>query len=83
MQFQLTREFLDQLRSSLQSSSEQEVISLVGELHAADIAEIVEELEIEEAKILYSYLDAEKASEVLINIDEDIRDKHIAAFTSK
>lgn len=83
MQFQLTREFLDQLRSSLQSSSEQEVINLVGELHAADIAEIVEELEIDEAKILYSYLDAEKASEVLINIDEDLRDKHIAAFTSK
>lgn len=83
MQFQLTKEFLDELREALKASSEQSVLNLVGDLHSADIAEIVEELEIEEAKILYSFLDAEKASEVLINIDEDIRDKHIAAFSSK
>lgn len=83
MQFQLTKEFIENLRESLDDRSEEQVLNLIGELHAADVAEIVEELEVEEAKVLYSYLSAEKASEVLINIDEDIRDKHIASFTSK
>jgi len=83
MQFQLTKEFLDDLKLALETNSEQGVLNLIGDLHAADVAEIVEELEIEEVKIFYSFLDAEKASEVFINIDQDIRDKHVSAFTSK
>jgi magnesium transporter len=83
MQFQLTKEFLSELETSLEANNESQVVALLEEIHAADIAEIVEELDLNHAKLLYSYLDGNTASEVLTNLDEDIRDKHVSSFTPK
>ena len=83
MQFQLTKDFLSELETSLEANNESQVVALLEEIHAADIAEIVEELDLNHAKLLYSYLDGNTASEVLTNLDEDIRDKHVSSFTPK
>lgn len=83
MAFQLTRDFIENLEQALAQNSETLVLELIGHLHAVDIAEIVEELDKDSAKKLYSFLDAEKASEVLINTDEDVREDQLSAFTSK
>jgi magnesium transporter len=80
MQFELTKEFVENLKDLIDHKSEKEVCSLVEELHAADIAEIMEELSTEEAKFIYLLLDGEKASDVLVEIDEDDRKRFLKAI---
>ena len=53
------------------------------ELHAPDIAEIFDELQIEEAKYVYKQLDENIAADVLIELEDDVREKFLASLTSK
>lgn len=80
-QFELNREFLDDLREALFRNREEQVLSLVRELHIADIAEILSELELEEALLLYKYLDADKAANVIAELDRDVRERFFAALS--
>jgi magnesium transporter len=80
MNFELNREFIDSLRLLIETNKENQVSELLDELHAADIAEIMESLSIEEAKYIYLLLDGEKASDVLIEIPEDDRRRFLNAL---
>ncbi|NOY95662.1 MAG: magnesium transporter [Chlorobi bacterium] len=80
MQFELTKEFVDKLRQLIANKSEKEVKALVKEVHPADIAEIMEELSMEEAKYLYQLLDGEKASDVLLEIPDNDRRRFLKAL---
>lgn len=80
MNFELTREFIDNLRMLIDSDDQQQVSELLRELHAADIAEIMEVLTMEEARYIYLSLDGEKASDVLIEIPEDDRRRFLNAL---
>jgi magnesium transporter len=71
MQFELTREFLTDLRDALAASDEVRVLELIGDLHAADVAEVLDDLSSQESKVLLQYLDAAKASNAIINLDEE------------
>ena len=75
MQFELTREFVDKIRELIESGNEVEIKGLVGDLHPADIAEIMDKLSLEEAKHIYLLLDGETASDTLIEIPENDRRK--------
>lgn len=52
-------------------------------LHPADIAEIVDELNTEEAKFIFAHLDDDRQGEVLMELDEDVREGFIETFNSK
>jgi len=73
MQFKLTREYVDHLQEFIKEKRDKEVVELLGELHPADIAEIMDELSMEEARYIYLLLDGQKASDVLVEIPEDDR----------
>ncbi len=73
MQFEISREFIEQLREFIENEQEKEVKGLIADLHPADIAEIMEELSMDEAQFIYMQLDDEKASDVLIEIPEHDR----------
>lgn len=77
MQFELTREYIDQLKKIIEEKREAEAIGLMKELHPADIAEIYDELSIEEAKFLYLLLDGDTAADVLAELEEDDRDRFL------
>ncbi len=80
MNFELNREFIDNLRMLIEANDEKQVAELLEELHPADIAEIMDALNMEEAKYIYLLLDGEKASDVLIEIPEDDRKKFLNAL---
>jgi magnesium transporter len=80
MTFELTREFLDDLRESIEHKDEVGVFKMIQELHAADIAEIYKYLNGEESKFIYLLLDKEKSADVLIEMDEDTREKILEAL---
>ncbi|RUT79294.1 magnesium transporter [Ancylomarina longa] len=77
MQFELTREYIDILKTIIENKNEAEAIALMKELHPADIAEIYDELNIEEAKFLYLLLDGDTAADVLAELEDDDRDRFL------
>jgi len=83
MQFKLTREFLENLREGISSGDKDVLAEMVNELHAADIAEILDELDLEEAISLYRILPGEKVSDVLVHLEEDVRDRFLESLTAK
>ncbi|MFC2097281.1 magnesium transporter [Bacteroidota bacterium] len=83
MPFQLTKEFIITLKEIINEKDEKKAISLINELHPADIAEIYDEISIEEAKFLYFLLDGEKAADVLVELEEDDREKFLRAIPSE
>ena len=82
MQFELTKELIENLRDIIHSNDEVAAVKLMEELHAADIAEIYDELNIDEAKFLYLLLDKEKAADVLAELEDDDRDRFLEALPS-
>lgn len=86
MAFELSTIFLDDLREAIGENQREKVYQLIKELHHADIAEILDELNLEEAQFLYKVLneeDKETASAVLMELEEDVRIKFLASFSSR
>lgn len=83
MHFELTREYLDELKSGIQLQDEALVKKLTNELHPADIAEIFDELDIEEARYVYLHLDPDKGADLLIELEEDVRERFLSSLSSK
>ncbi len=83
MQFELTNDFLQKLRDAIYKQNGAYVISQLHELYPPDIAEIFNELEIEEAKYVYKQLDDQLATDVLVELDDDVREEFLASLTSK
>lgn len=80
MNTELTREYISELRSIIDVKDDSAALEKLKALHPADIAEIYEGLSIEEAKYLYLLLDPEKASDVLVELEEDDREKFLQAL---
>ena len=73
-----TPEYLDRIRSIIAAGDEEAARRELAELHPADIAELYQELGIEEAEFLYKLLDDDLAADVLMELDEDDRRKLLA-----
>ena len=83
MNFELTIKFIDELKAALEASDERRMIELVGDLHAADIAEVLDEIDIDDAQKLCQILPGHKASDVLIELEEDVREKFLEILSPK
>jgi magnesium transporter len=81
-QFELTREYIDDLRVLIEQEQSEKIIELLSDLHPADIAEVYEELNIDEAKYTFLLLDKEVAADVLAELEEDDRKKFLQVIPS-
>ena len=83
MQFELTKEFISDISNAINKGDSHFIVSHVNELHPADIAEIMDYVNLQEAQYIYELLDEEQAADVLVEIDEDVRDKFLASLSAK
>lgn len=83
MNFELTKEYVENLKSIIQQGDEKMALQLISPLHAADIADIYDDLTIDEAKFLYLLLDGEKAADVLIELEDDDRQRFLKVLPSE
>ncbi|MCO4813208.1 MAG: magnesium transporter, partial [Flavobacteriales bacterium] len=83
MQFELTKEFLEILISAIERENLSWIKENVCELHDADITDILDELETAEASYLYNFLDEETQGDILMDLDEDLRQNLIQSFSTK
>ncbi|WOD45091.1 magnesium transporter [Hwangdonia lutea] len=75
IQFELTKELVEQVEQLIEANNDKELRKLLNEFHYADIAEILDELNLEEAMYVIKLLDSETTSEILMELDEDNREK--------
>jgi magnesium transporter len=83
MAFQVTDSFLDNLRHALAEGNENAVREIFYDLHPADVAEVLNDLEDDEAVTAYKYLDGEVAPEALLLLEDDKREKILEGLSSK
>ncbi len=83
MQFELTNKFLESLHKAIREQNGAFVAEQLKELYPPDIAEIFNKLKIEEAKYVYKQLDEQIAADVLVELDDDVREEFLASLTSK
>jgi magnesium transporter len=81
--FQLNDEILSQFKSDIEQRNASALKNRAGEYHYADLAEIVDELSIDEGIYLIKLLDSEKTSDVLTEVDEDIRESILELLSVK
>ena len=83
MQFELTKKILSDISQAIADGDKSFIKKNVSDLHSADIAEILDNVDLAEAHFIYHQLDDEKASDVLVEIDEDIREKFLESLSAK
>jgi magnesium transporter len=77
MQFELTRDFIEELTALIEARNDTLAWSKIKDLHPADIAEIFNELDPDESAYLYNLLDSDKSADVLAELGEDEREQFI------
>ena len=82
MAFELTRKYINILQEIIDNKDEVKAKKMLQNLHAADIAEIYDELNVLEAKFIYLLLDGEKAADVLAELEDDDREKFMKILPS-
>lgn len=65
--------FLDKILELIEKEDAIQLKTILSEMHPADIAELCDELDIDEARFIYRQLDNETAADVLIEMDEEAR----------
>ena len=83
MRFTLTKEFIDVIRQKYVEQDTSWFHENVLELHYADIAEILDQLTNDEAKFIYFLVDEDTQADILMELDEDVRDRFLASLTTK
>lgn len=83
MQFEITQEFLTQVLGYINNKDDKNLTLLMNELHYADITEVLEELNFDEAIYIIKLLDSEKTADVIAELDEDVREKVLQSLSSK
>lgn len=81
--FKLTDELLEEIQQLIAEQKNAELQMMMQEFHYADIAEIADELDVDEATYLIKLLDSEKTSDILAEMHEDIREAVLNNLTAK
>lgn len=83
MAFEITNDLFENLTSLIQNNDDKAISKLFADVHYADIAEVLDEVNFDEATYIIKLLDSEKTSEILTELDEDIREKILENLSAK
>ncbi|AWX44902.1 Magnesium transporter MgtE [Flagellimonas maritima] len=81
--FKLTDELIAEIQQLIEAKKNADLQLLMKEFHYADIAEIADELTVDEATYLIKLLDSEKTSDIIAEMDEDIREAVLNNLSAK
>ena len=83
MKFELTKEFISDLSDAIASGNSTLISNKLQDLHAADIAELLDEFETTEVKYIFDLLDEEVSADVLAELEEDVREELLSNLSAK
>ena len=80
---EITTQLIERISKEISKENTGKLHSLIRDLHVADIAEILEKLPITDAQFLYQFIAEEKSAEILVELDDDLREDFLADLTAK
>jgi magnesium transporter len=83
MEFKVSKEFIQQLEEHIVKKNDNELEILLNDLHHADIAEILDELDFDEATYIFKVLDSDKTAEILLELEDDLRENILGRLSPK
>lgn len=83
MEFKISKELIQELEQLIQNKSDQKLELLLNDMHHADIAEVLDELEFDEATYIFKVLDSEKTAEILLELEDDLRENILSRLSPK
>ena len=83
MEFKISKELIQELEQLIQNKNDQQLEVLLNDLHHADIAEILDELDFNEATYIFKVLDSEKTAEILLELEDDLRENILSRLSAK
>ncbi|AMA50327.1 MULTISPECIES: magnesium transporter [Flavobacterium] len=83
MEFKITPEFIAQIEHLVNENRAQELENLLQDIHFADIAEILDELDEYRANYVFKILDSEKTADALLELDDEVRIKILKNLSAK
>jgi magnesium transporter len=83
MEFKISKDLILELEQHIVNKNDAELERLLSDMHHADIAEILDELDFEEATYIFKVLDSEKTSEILLELEDDLRENILKRLSAK
>jgi magnesium transporter len=74
---------IDLIRGAIKENRKEFLLEIINELYPADIAEYMDDLSLDEAKYLYTLLEKEEAADVLMELEEDVRERFLESFSTQ
>ena len=81
--FELSKELIDNISDLILNKNNKEIKKIVRTLHYADLAELINELKFDESLYLLKLIDSDKTSDVLTELDDDLRERVLKEFSEK
>ncbi|MCB9260856.1 MAG: magnesium transporter [Flavobacteriales bacterium] len=81
--FQLNKEFVDEFLIHIESRNEEELYATLEMLYPADIAELFDELNLEQAVYITSLLPSSKKVDMLAELEPDVRKRFYEGYTKE
>src|SRR4051812_7062783 len=78
--FELDSDFVDEVAAALRASDREQVRALVGDLHYADMADLLERLDSEDRRLLVEAIRDEFNADVLPELAAEVRDEVMDAL---
>lgn len=83
MQLKIDKEFLAALSESIKEQNSKQILGVLDDMHPADIAEFLPELEVEEQSYLISLFENEVAAAVILELEEEVRKRLLQLLSPK
>ena len=83
VQFQLTEDLIKNITGLISSNNTSDLKNLVKDIHYADMADIINSLNELDGIYLIKLFDSEKTSEILTELDENVREKILKSLSIK
>ncbi len=83
MEFKISKDLIQQLEQLIDDHNDQELVSLLSGMHHADIAEILEEFDVDDATYIFKLLDSEQTAQILLELEEDLREDILERLSPK
>jgi magnesium transporter len=83
MEFKVSKDLIHQLEEHIVQKNDKELEVLLNDLHHADIAEILDELDFDEATYIFRVLDSDKTAEILLELEDDLRENILSRLSPK
>jgi magnesium transporter len=83
MEFKISKNLILELEQHIVNKNDRELESLLNDMHHADIAEILDELDFDEATYIFKVLDSDKTAEILLELEDDLRENILSRLSAK